>query len=50
MHIYHIAICGLPGSAIFFRIISQMAQFKKKKVIEHKMCGLIFSINFFKYF
>ena len=38
-----IVICGLPGSTIFFHIVSQNARFKKKKVIEHKMCVLIFS-------
>jgi hypothetical protein len=34
-------ICGLPGCAIFFHIISQMAKKKKKRVIEHKMRVLI---------
>jgi len=38
MRMCHIVICGLPGSTIFFHIISWMAQLKKKKVIEYKIC------------
>jgi hypothetical protein len=38
----HIVIYGLPDCKIFFHI-SQTARFSKKKVIEHKMCVLIFS-------
>jgi hypothetical protein len=33
----------LSGSSIFYHIISYMALFKKKKIIEHKMCVVIFS-------
>ena len=34
----HIAICGLPGSTVYFYDISNSMVFEKKKVIEHKMC------------
>jgi hypothetical protein len=36
-------ICGLPGCAVFFHIISQMASFSEKRVTEHKMRVLIVS-------
>ena len=40
----HIFICGLPTSTPFFHIISYMARFSGgKKVIENKMCILIFA-------
>jgi len=32
MHMRHIVFCGLPGSTVFFHIISQMVQ------ISHKNC------------
>ena len=40
----HIVICGLPGSAVF-SASHKLHDFrkKKKKVIGHKMCVLIFS-------
>jgi hypothetical protein len=45
MGMRHIAICGLPGSTIFFLNILKRYDFLKiKKIyIEHKMCVLIFS-------
>jgi len=45
-HMRHIVICGLPLSTIFSHNISQKTQFSGKKVIEHKMCVLIFSTTF----
>jgi len=41
----YIVICGLPVYKIFFHIISKMARLSKK-VIEHKICILIFSTTF----
>ena len=46
MRMRHIVICGLPGSTIFFHL-SQRAGFSEKKIIEQKMCALIFSATFF---
>jgi len=40
----HIVVCILAGSAKIFHINSQKAKFRKR-VIEHKMCVLIFSTN-----
>jgi hypothetical protein len=42
---YCVVICGVSGSTIFFDIILT-ARFLEKKVIEHKMCVLIFSTTF----
>jgi len=41
-----IAIYGLSDSTIFLPTISLKAQFSQNKVIEHKMCALIFPANF----
>jgi len=38
---------GLSGCTIFFNIISQRHDFRKKKITEHKMFVLIFSAAFF---
>jgi len=43
---HHIVICGLPGCTIFLDIISKMAGFSKKNVIEHEMCFFDFIIIF----
>jgi len=45
MRMHHIFICRLSGSTIFFHMISKMARFSKR-VIEHKMCVLVFSAMF----
>jgi hypothetical protein len=42
MHMYHIAICGLPGSAVIFHIIAQL----KKKSFNMK-CVVWFSLLIF---
>jgi len=42
----HFVICGLPGSTVFFilhYLINGMIF--RQKIIEHKMCDLIFSTN-----
>jgi len=47
MHMSHIFISGLSGSAIFFQFYPMNSIILgKKKVIEHKMCVLIFSTKF----
>ena len=50
MSMRHIVICGLPGSTLFFHIISKTPRFSKKKVSECKMCVLIFSTTLFETF
>jgi hypothetical protein len=43
-HMHHIDICGQSGAIIFFHTVLWTARFsKKKKVIEHMTCVLIFS-------
>jgi hypothetical protein len=37
MRMRHIAIFGLPGSTLFFHIISQTARLSKEKFVEHEM-------------
>jgi len=46
MHMRHIVICGLSGSTIFLKLSKTTGLSTKKKVIEHKMCVLIFSTTF----
>jgi len=43
---FHIVICDLPGSTIFFHIFSQRPRLPENKGIKHKTCVLIFSTNF----
>jgi len=47
-HLRYIVIHVLSGFAVFFHIISYKTRFskKKKKVIEYKMCVLIFATTF----
>jgi hypothetical protein len=47
MRMRHIAICGLPLSTILFSSSSHKRyDFRKKKIVGHKMCVLIFSTTF----
>jgi len=46
MHIRYIVICGLPGSTVFTTLFHKRHDFRKRKVIENKMCVLIFSTSF----
>ena len=44
---YYIVICGQSGSTIFSTLCHKRHDFqKKKKIIEHKMCVLIFTTTF----
>jgi len=44
MRMRYIVVSGMPGSTIFFHIISQRARFKKK--LFNIKCALIFSTTF----
>ena len=47
MRMRHIVICGLSGTTVFSTHFHKRQGFiKRKKVIEHKMCALLFSTNF----
>ena len=46
MRMRHIVICDLPGCTIFFSNYLINSTIFEKKVIEHKMCVLIFSTTF----
>jgi len=48
MRMRHTVICSLLGSTVFFHIISLTVRFKKKNVIEHKVCVLIVSKTVFQ--
>jgi len=45
MRMRHTVICGLSGSTIFFHM-SHKQRDSRKKIIENKMCVLIFSTIF----
>jgi hypothetical protein len=45
MRMRHIVICDLPGSTMFFSHYPLNGTIFREKVIEHKMCVLIFSTN-----
>jgi hypothetical protein len=47
MRMRHIVISGLLSFTFLFYIISKQHDFRKKKVIAHKMCVLIFSTTLF---
>jgi hypothetical protein len=46
----YVDVCGLSGSATFFRIISKKVRFFRKIITEHQMCVLIFSTPFVRHF
>jgi hypothetical protein len=50
MRLRHNVICGLPGFTIYFHLISQTARFSKTKVIEQKMCVVMFYAKLSKHF
>jgi len=45
MHTRHLAICSLPGCAIFFHIISHTARFSKKK---KKLLNIKYVFRFYR--
>ena len=46
MRMRHIVICGLSGSAFCSTLSHKRHDFRKQKILTHKMCVLIFSTTF----
>jgi hypothetical protein len=46
MRVHNTVICGLSGSKYFSTLSHKWHDFLKKKIIEHKMCVLIFCTTF----
>ena len=45
MRMRRIVICGLPGSTVFFHVISQTALISKKKKLLNPKCVFIFPLQ-----